>query len=227
MGSALLPFLLVGVFGPVALGGQEFVRRAGDPPDDERIRNFLELFKRRTRNIERLELATGVDSGGTASEVMVECGRVKTDSEDFAAVAELGAGEVLAHKTAAATRLRTETPLRFGDTEIAIGIGIGNVAPGYPGLYSLWLKKGEDGQWRLVFNNEADTWGTMYNSFEDVAEVPVEHSVVGEDEEELHVYLRPAEVPGESATLVLRWGPHAWTTPFSRASPTAAPTPDP
>ena len=87
---------------------------------------------------------------------------------DFAAIESLADGDVLRLSRGAVLRLRNETPLRFGD----VAIPTGNLAPGFAGSYGLWLKPSGDG-WRLVFNHEADSWGTQHDPTFDAAEIDV------------------------------------------------------
>ena len=54
-----------------------------------------------------------------------------------------------------------------------------NAGKNYPGVYSLWLKKVEEG-WNLVIDEHADVWGTMYEPEMDVAEVPLEYTKLEE-----------------------------------------------
>ena len=71
------------------------------------------------------------------------------DDRDYASIPTLETGELLELERAAAIKLKTDVPLRFGSSDLPIE----NVALGYPGIYSLWLRRTEDG-WRLVFNDE-------------------------------------------------------------------------
>ena len=96
------------------------------------------------------------------------------DGDDFAALAALGDGEIVRLTQGAVMRLRNEVPLRFGDTPIPTE----NLAPDFPGSYGLWLKRAGGG-WRLVFNHEADSWGTQHDPAFDAAEIDLEHSENG------------------------------------------------
>ena len=89
----------------------------------------------------------------------------------------------------------------------------GNVSTSYPGVYSLWLKRAENG-WHLVFNHQGDVWGTMYDATTDLAEIALEHGTAQEPAEKLTLKL---EESGEGGTLELAWGEHRWIANFSAA----------
>ena len=91
---------------------------------------------------------------------------VSADREWFDRTPE---GGVFQYPSSRCMKFFTDLDLAFGETRIAAG----NLAPGYPGVYGLWLKKTAGG-WRLVFNEEGDVWGTMHDPAKDVAEVPLE-----------------------------------------------------
>ena len=96
----------------------------------------------------------------------------------------------------------------FGDTVVAAN----NVAPNYPGVYSLWLRRSGSG-WELLFNDKADAWGTQHDPSSDVAAVPLVFSAqAAEEAETLSFELQEAD---GGATLEIAWGPYRWTTEFS------------
>ena len=130
------------------------------------------------------------------------------DLEDFAGVETLADGEVLRLTQAAVLRLRNETPLRFGD----VAIPTGNLAPGFAGSYGLWLKRRGDG-WRLVFNHEADSWGTQHDPAFDAAEVDLAYSRDGLATRPFGAALVP-EAPG-AGRLVIHWGAHEWAAAYT------------
>jgi hypothetical protein len=84
---------------------------------------------------------------------------LSVENEDFASLSSVADGAVVRLTQGAVTRLKTDVPLRFG----GVTIPTGNLASGFPGAYGLWLKRAGRG-WRLVFNHEADSWGTQHNS---------------------------------------------------------------
>lgn len=130
------------------------------------------------------------------------------DGDDFAALAALGDGEVVRLTQGAVIRLRNEVPLRFGDTPIPTE----NLAPDFPGSYGLWLKRAGDG-WRLVFNHEADSWGTQHDPAFDAAEIHLEHSEDGLATRPLGAALVP--VTAHAGRLVIHWGAHEWAADFT------------
>ncbi len=132
-----------------------------------------------------------------------------TDHRDFAALESTADGEIVALSGAAVIRLRSEVSLRSGGTLIPTG----NLAPDFPGSYGLWLKAVDDG-WRLVFNHEADSWGTQHDPAFDSAEIALTHVHGGPTTDRpLQAYLQPRR-PGEVG-LVIHWGQHTWTAEFT------------
>ena len=129
---------------------------------------------------------------------------------DFAAIASVAEGQVVRLTEAAALRLRTMLPLRFGGVEIDTE----NLSPGFPGSYGLWLKRVGSG-WRLVFNNEPDVWGTQYDPAFDAAEIDVAYSAAGDSGRPLGVALVPTGP--RSGRLRIHWGPHEWSADFTIA----------
>ena len=128
--------------------------------------------------------------------------------EDFAGVESLSDGEVLRLTRAAVIRIRNETPLRFGDVTLPTG----NLAPGFAGSYGLWLKRRGDG-WRLVFNHEADSWGTQHDPAFDAAEIDLAYSQDGLDTRPLGAALVPATA--DAGRLVIHWGAHQWAADYT------------
>ncbi|MXZ72330.1 MAG: DUF2911 domain-containing protein [Acidobacteria bacterium] len=130
------------------------------------------------------------------------------DLADFAAVAALADGEVLRLTQAAVLRLRNEVPLSFGDAAVPTG----NLAPGFAGSYGLWLKRHGNG-WRLVFNHEADSWGTQHDPAFDAFEVDLAYSQGGLGSRPLGAALTP--VAAGAGRLVIHWGPHEWVADYT------------
>ena len=130
------------------------------------------------------------------------------DLADFAGVEALADGEVLRLTRAAVLRLRNETPLRFGD----VAIPTGNLAPGFAGSYGLWLKRRGDG-WRLVFNHEADSWGTQHDPAFDAAEIDLAYSHDGLATRPFGAALVPATA--SAGRLVIHWGAHEWAARYT------------
>jgi hypothetical protein len=185
-----------------------FARRSGSDAAAEarRTRQFSRFLVARTRNLATLVLGS--------AEVTAHVGKLGTTTDDYRALETLEPGAVLELPGAAASKLRTDVPLRFGEAILATG----NVSPDFAGVYSFWLRAPAEGrdEWRLVFNDEADVWGTQRDSARDRVEVPLEHEVVADEAKELTVVLTGQG--GDGGVLEVRWGTHRW-----RASFTAAP----
>ena len=140
-----------------------------------------------------------------------------TDGVDFAALESIGDGDLVELTEGAVIRLRSEVPLRFGDTLIPTD----NLAPDFPGSYGLWLRASGPG-WTLVFNNEPDSWGTQHDPAFDAAEVDIDHTHGGPYEERpLGVSLVP--VGDDEGRLVIVWGQHVWAADFTVEPQESAP----
>ena len=133
---------------------------------------------------------------------------LSVEHDDFASIASVGDGEVVRLTEAAITRLRSEVPLQFG----RVTIPTDNLALGFPGTYALWLKRVGRG-WRLVFNDEADSWGTQHDAEFDAAEIELMYSPDGLSTRPLGVALVPTSA--RSGQLVIHWGVHEWRADFT------------
>lgn len=131
------------------------------------------------------------------------------DSDDYRAFESLAAGDVAAWDSGRAVKLLTHASLSFD----GIVVPYGNASPDYPGVYSLWPKRTADG-WSLVFNGEADIWGSQRNAAADAVEVPLEHSSADEPAEKLTIEFLEVE-PG--AVLRIAWGDHQFLAAFDAA----------
>ena len=132
-----------------------------------------------------------------------------TDSDDYRVFESLGAGDVAVWKSGRAVKLLTHVSLSFD----GIVVPYGNASPDYPGVYSLWPRRTADG-WSLVFNGEADIWGSQRNAGADAVEVPLEHSTADEPAEKLTIEFLEVE-PG--AVLRIAWGDHQFLAAFDAA----------
>ena len=132
-----------------------------------------------------------------------------TDSDDYRAFDSLTAGDVAAWNSGRAIKLLTHASLSFD----GIIVPYGNASPDYPGVYSLWTRRTADG-WSLVFNGEADIWGSQRNPAADAVEVPLEHSSADEPAEKLTIEFLDVE-PG--AVLRIAWGDHQFMAAFEAA----------
>jgi hypothetical protein len=129
----------------------------------------------------------------------------------YARLTTTPAGSVVMLINAAVPRLKTEIPLRLGDVMLKPG----NQVTGFPGSYSLWLKRTQHG-WRLVFNNQPDVWGTQHDARFDAGEVELNYSASGD------MQTRPFAVSiiptaPDRGRLLITWGPHQWSTDFVAA----------
>ena len=129
-----------------------------------------------------------------------------TDSDDYRAFENLEPGEVAAWNSGRALKLLAGASLSFD----GVVVPQGNASPDYPGVYSLWPKRTADG-WRLVFNGDADIWGSQRDPEADAVEVPLEHSEADEPAEKLTIEFLEVE-PG--AVLRIAWGDHQFLAAF-------------
>ena len=194
----------------------------GEPEEEEedegpRVANDRESLRfdsdtsagaRFLRLSERHEAA--VELPGDADIAVLFWQEQSVDLADFAALEALADGDVMRLTQAAVLRLRSEVPLRFGNLTLPTG----NLAPGFPGSYGLWLKRSGDG-WRLVFNHEADSWGTQHDQAFDAAEIDLAYSRDGLATRPLGAALVPATA--RAGRLVIHWGAHEWAAEFTVA----------
>ena len=131
---------------------------------------------------------------------------LKANGPDYERLLALATGEVSRFEGGRAIKLLSEASLKFGDTVVPKG----NIAADYSGVYSLWLKRADSG-WEIVFNREADIWGTQRLAEADVASVAVDYRVAETETEELTIEL--VEVPG-GGLLRMAWGASEWIAPF-------------
>ena len=161
-----------------------------------------ERFRRlRYGNLAELELA--------GKQLRISYPDLLTDSDDYRAFESLTAGDVAAWNSGRAVKLLTHVSLSFD----GIVVPYGNASPDYPGVYSLWPKRTADG-WSLVFNGEADIWGSQRNPAADAVEVPLEHSSTDEPAEKLTIEFLEVE-PG--AVLRIAWGGHQFLAALEAA----------
>ena len=201
-----------------SVGDSEGDEPEGEEPDEDegpRVANERESLRfdsdtsagaRFLRLSERHESA--VELPGDARLAVLFWQEQSVDLEDFAGVGALAEGEVLRLTRAAVIRLRNETPLRFGDVTLPTG----NLAPGFAGSYGLWLKRHGDG-WRLVFNHEADSWGTQHDPAFDAAEIDLAYAQDGLDTRPLGAALVPTTA--DAGRLVIHWGAHEWAADYT------------
>jgi len=145
----------------------------------------------------------------SGNDVKITYGNLKAGEEDYVSLGEVADGEVFEFVYSRATKLFTDSDLRFGDALIKSE----NAGPNYPGVYSLWLKRVGDG-WNLVFNEQADVWGTQHDPSRDVAEIPLTFSKLPAEESALIIDL---EDNGSAGTFRMAWGPNEWKADFTLA----------
>ena len=172
-----------------------------------------ERFRRlRYGNLAELELA--------GKQLRISYPDLATDSGDYRAFEALEPGQVAAWISARAVKLLTHASLSFG----GVVVPYGNVSPDYPGVYSLWPKRTASG-WSLVFNGDADIWGSQRDAAADAVEVPLEHSTTDEPTEKLTIEFLdvgpgakalPKEAAGKKV-LRIAWGDHQFLAAFEAA----------
>ena len=143
---------------------------------------------------------------GSGKELRIKHAGLMLDSDDHRSLLATAPGEVFGYGSSRTIKLLTDADLVFGETRVRAF----NLAPNYPGCYAIWLKRVEDG-WHLVFNEQADMWGTQYDPETDVAEIPLELAELETPREELLVELAEEEGGGR---LRIVWGNQAWSASF-------------
>ena len=155
---------------------------------------------------ERNETALVLPNG--AGITLVYWKSIDVEDEDYPNVAAALDGDIIEMIRAPVLRLKSDVSLRFGTTDIPTG----NLAPGFAGFYGIWLRKAGDG-WRFVFNHEADSWGTQYDSTFDVAEIAVDYTRTAGSFRPLGATLVPTGP--DQGRVVVHWGPHEWAADFA------------
>lgn len=170
---------------------------------EEEARRESERRRAMLRPSARLELA--------GKKLSIAYGPEPSDSDDFRRLETLADGETAFFTRQQAIKLSTEAHLAFGDAVVRAH----NVAPNYPGVYSLWLARAGDG-WKLVFNSKADVFGTQRRTEADVVSIPLVESKA-EPVENLKIELAKG-ADDASATLKIAWGDRAWSAAFRVAT---------
>ena len=168
-----------------------------------------EASEQRRRN--RRGAATSATLRFGREKVRINFNDIKTKSDEFQQdyenLAKVEKGEVFEYVSGRAIKMFTDVDLEFDGTTVKTE----NAAPGYPGVYSIWLKKTGDG-WNFAFNEETDVWGTMYNPEATVAEVPAKLSASDEHQGSFKVELEELANGGRIRIL---WGDNIWTSDFT------------
>jgi hypothetical protein len=132
-------------------------------------------------------------------EIEKDSGYPKVDS--------LKTGEIVVMTLGQAVKFSTTENLKFG----SLMIKKENVAPNYPGVYSVWMKKTASG-WNFVFNSKPDIWSTMHKDKFDVGETPATYKVLDEPVKTVKVEMNADNGKG---SFSIAWGKHQWSTNFS------------
>jgi len=124
------------------------------------------------------------------SQVSIDYGRPKLAGRDM--ISQLPDGQVWRLGMNEATKLETGSHLTFGETLIQAG------------AYSIWARKVSSDDWRLIFNSEADIFGTDRKAENDLAEAALETSELSESTEQFTIEMTAI---GESeAEILMKWG---------------------
>ena len=190
----------------IELSGTKSEFGEGEEIDTE---NLTEEQRRALARRRRGPAISKADFGGR--NVQVAIGNVPTDGPDFAELDSVASGSVARFTVSSAIKMMTDVDLAFGD----LAVEKENFAKNYPGVYSLWLKKVDDG-WHLVFNEKPDVWGTQHDPAADVGEVALTHETSAEPTEKLECTVSKE---GEDGTLRIAWGPNVWSTQFKAINP--------
>jgi len=97
------------------------------------------------------------------------------------------------------TTFSTGVDLQFGDVTVPSG------------EYSLWLGRGDDKSWKLVFNKQHGQWGTQHDAAQDLASVPLKESSATSPAETVTITLTKA---GGGGMIAIQWGETKLTTNF-------------
>jgi len=170
---------------------------AAQEEDAERQREAQQR-RRRGPNIAKLSFGE--------RDVIVQYSDWAAEGPDYEQIDGLQTGEILEATLNAALKLKTDTNLKAGNTDVVLKTE--NVAKDYPGVYSMWIRKTEDG-WSLIFNEKADVWGTMHDPESDVGEIPLGYNDTEEPNEMMVITLEERD---GGAMLRIHWGKHQWMT---------------
>lgn len=196
-----------------AMGGALKADFVGERTDEDllaALSSVDETTRRRSRGGGTRQADVEIDG----SEIRVRYTAIKWDSPAFETLQNLADGEVFTYTDGRTIKLFTEADLIFGDTVLKTE----NVAPDYPGVYSLWLKR-DGSDWRMVVNRDADILGSQYEASADVAEFPVREAELDEDVGPMTIEL---EQDGNGGVLKIMWRTYAWIVPFEVGEETIA-----
>lgn len=141
-------------------------------------------------------------------DIFILAGRPDTEKDPgYAAIDSIKTGEIVEMTLGQAIKFSTPFDVKFG----SLAIKEGNVAPNYPGVYSLWMKKTATG-WNIVFNEKPDIWGTMHDKKADVGETAAKYAVLPEPVKGIKLEMKAGNGKG---MLSISWGKHQWSAPFT------------
>jgi hypothetical protein len=165
-----------------------------------------ETNEQRRRN--RRGAATAAKLRFGKQQVNISFPTLKAESKDHEAFAALADGQVFEYVGGRASKLLTDVDMHFNGFVAAQG----NAHPTYPGVYGIWIKKDGDG-YNLVFNQEADVWGTMFNEEMAIGETPL---TVSKAEEAAATYKVTLEKNADETggTLKILWGDTVFSAEF-------------
>jgi len=196
------------IFGPHAsdemmLGYIAYGQPVGGPPAVARGGSNVDAV-----DLDRLDRLVASLEGQAG--VTLEFSRVPVTDPAYASLERLASG-VVRLTSHGIMKLKTAAPLSFGSVQLKPG----NAAPGFPGLYGLWLRRSGAG-WRLAVTNQPDVWGTQFDQASVVAEIPLRHERITAGDAGFEPRM---ELLDEGARLTIAWGRHIWTSDFRVLTP--------
>jgi hypothetical protein len=97
------------------------------------------------------------------------------------------------------TTFSTAADLQFADVTVPSG------------EYSLWVGRGADNSWRLVFNKQHGQWGTRHDASQDLASAPLKETKASDSAEMVTISLTKA---GAGGVITIQWGDMKLTASF-------------
>jgi hypothetical protein len=109
---------------------------------------------------------------------------------------------------ASVPKLKTDVPLQFGPLTLKTG----NQVPGFPGVYSMWLKR-TDSSWRLIFNHQPDVWSSQHDPAFDAGDIEL-HDASSADAPPRPFGVALIPTAADRGRLLIVWGTHEWSADF-------------
>jgi hypothetical protein len=157
------------------------------------------------RTLSAAELASGAVGGDRPTVTGAGLG---ADGVDYQRMTSVPDGAVVQLSQAPVPRVKIAAPLRFG----SVVVRTENIAPEFPGMYGVWLKRVGNG-WHLVFNNQPDVFGTQHDPKFDAAEVELTHTQSElADARPLGLAFVPTAM--DRGRFLIVWGQHEWTADY-------------